>query len=174
MTDSSNGNGPADSGIPPVPLVTPLSPGAAAPIPPVPLGPPAAPVPPSAPTPPDATPAPVPTPAEPTGTAYAQPDAPMPGAAVPGRTLGIVALILAFFFQLLGLILGIVALVQSRKAGVKNAPAVWAIALSIVFGVIGTIILIVVIAQTASFLAQCQGLDPGVYDLDNGGTITCS
>lgn len=53
--------------------------------------------------------------------AYAQapayaPGAPAPGAAVPGKTLGIVAFVLSFFVQLIALILGIVALVQSKKA----------------------------------------------------------
>lgn len=70
-----------------------------------------------------------------TGSPSPQPPAAAP---VPGKTLGIVALILAFFVQIVGLILGIVALVQSRRAGVKNTPAVWAIVLSSVFMVIAS------------------------------------
>jgi hypothetical protein len=45
---------------------------------------------------------------------------------VPGKTLGIVGLVLAFVMPLLGLILSIVAKVQSRGAGAKNTPATWA------------------------------------------------
>lgn len=72
-------------------------------------------------------------------------------APVPGKTLGIVALILAFFFQLLGLILGIVALNQSKGSGYSNAPAKWAIWLSIIFMVLGVVIMIIVFS-TASFV----------------------
>ena len=60
----------------------------------------------------------------------------------PGQTLGIVALILAFFFQLLGLILGIVALNQSKKVGMKNGLAVAAIWISAILMVLGLIITI--------------------------------
>lgn len=111
-------------------------------------------------TPPAYTPAPQPAP----GGAAAAP--------VPGKTLGIVALIVAFFFQLIGLILGIVALVQSRKAGVKNTPAVWAIIVSVVLMVIGLIIAIIVFTSLGAALNVCGDLGPGVHEV-NGVTITC-
>ena len=64
--------------------------------------------------------------------------APAAPAVVPGKTLGIVALILAILpFQLIGLILGIVANGQSKKAGVKNGPAKAAIIISIILMVLG-------------------------------------
>ena len=95
-------------------------------------------------------------------------------ASAPGRTLGIVALIVSFFVSILGLILGIVAKVQSNRAGVKNTPATVAIVLSILF-LVGTIILVVVLAgSAAALLAQCGDLGPGVHELDSGVTITCS
>lgn len=99
----------------------------------------------------------------------------LPAAApVPGKTLGIVALILAFFVQIVALILGIVALVQSRRAGVKNTPAVWAIVLSSVFMVIGIIIAVVLATATAGALASaCAELGPGIHELADGTTITC-
>lgn len=113
----------------------------------------------------------------------AYPSAPPPAAApagtgpVPGKTLGIVALILAFFFQLLGLILGIVALVQSRKAGVKNTPAVWAIVLSAVFLVIGIIVGIVLVTvalgAAAEIYEQCLQMGGGTQVI-NGVEITCN
>jgi hypothetical protein len=62
----------------------------------------------------------------------------------PGQTLGIVALICAFVFQLLGLILGIVALNQSKKAGMSNGLAVAAIWISAILLAIGIIIGIIV------------------------------
>ena len=74
---------------------------------------------------------------------------PVPAAApadYPGKTLGIVAVILAFVFTLLGLILGIVANNQSKAAGFKNTPAKVAIILSIVFMVLGVLIGIIAAA----------------------------
>jgi len=59
---------------------------------------------------------------------------------VPGRTMGIVAFILSFFVQLVALILGIIALVQSKKAGHSNGWAVAAIIISSVLMVIGIIV----------------------------------
>ncbi len=79
--------------------------------------------------------------------AYNQAPAP-----VPGKTLGIVALIVAFFANLIGLILGIVALSQSRKAGVQNLPAVWAIIVGGGFFVIGLIIVIVIASSTTMYV----------------------
>lgn len=45
------------------------------------------------------------------------------GTDFPGKTLGIAGLIVAIFFNLIGLILSAVALNQSKKAGYKNTPA---------------------------------------------------
>jgi hypothetical protein len=94
----------------------------------------------------------------------------------PGKTLGIVALIASFFIALLGLILGIVALNQSKKAGFKNGPAKAAIILSIIFMVIGLIVAIVLITSGAALfgnLAQvCADLGPGEHVVD-GVTYTC-
>ncbi|GAA3759259.1 hypothetical protein GCM10022240_09840 [Microbacterium kribbense] len=80
----------------------------------------------------------------------------------PGKVLGIVAFVLAFFVQLVGLILGIVALVQSKKAGQKNGFAVWAIILSAVFMVLGIIAAIIGLVVFASFTADItQNCGPG-------------
>ena len=65
--------------------------------------------------------------------------------------MGIVAFILSFFVQLVALILGIIALVQSRKAGAKNGFAVAAIIISSVLMVLGVIFLILAIAFWGMF-----------------------
>ena len=72
------------------------------------------------------------------------PPVPAAPAASDGKTLGIVALIVTFFFSLVGLILGFVARGQSKRAGVKNTPATVAIVLGFIF-LIGTIIAIIVV-----------------------------
>jgi heme/copper-type cytochrome/quinol oxidase subunit 2 len=91
---------------------------------------------------------------------------------VPGRTLGIVALIVAIFFNVIGLILGIVALVQSRRAGHKNGFAVAAIIVGAVLTVLG--IIIAILAFTA--FAASAGLAGEVYEacqaVDFTGTVT--
>lgn len=107
--------------------------------------------------------------------AYAAPAYPAtgydaPGAPIPGRTMGIVAFILSFFMQPVALILGIIALVQSKKAGHKNGFAVAAIIISSVLLVVGIIVAIALFAwfgtAAADLTTQLQAC------LDNGGTGT--
>jgi hypothetical protein len=100
---------------------------------------------------------------------------------VPGRTLGIVALIVAIFFNVIGLILGIVALVQSRKAGHKNGFAVAAIIVGAVLTVVGIIVGILVFtafAAAAGFagevLQACQAVDFTGTVTVQGQTVDCS
>jgi hypothetical protein len=123
-----------------------------------------------------------PEPVEPTpAPAYSAP-APAPaGEAVPGKTLGIVALILSILpFQLFGIILGFVARSQSKKVGAKNTPATAAIIVGFVLGALGIIILVVSIVGGALAVSgvieqACtdQGLSSGTYELSDGTTITC-
>jgi len=99
-------------------------------------------------------------------------------APVPGKTLGIVALVVVFFASLVGLILGYVARSQSKKAGVKNTPAKVAIILGWIFlvlSIIATIIIVIVLVNGAGAALQelCEGMAPGEYELNTGGTITC-
>lgn len=107
-------------------------------------------------------------------------DAPPPAAApayaapVPGKTLGIVALIVTFFFSLIGVILGFVARSQSSAAGVKNTPATVAIVLGLIF-LVGQILFFVLggAALFGGLAAACQQLGPGVHEVD-GVTYTCN
>ncbi|MDQ7880072.1 DUF4190 domain-containing protein [Microbacterium sp. QXD-8] len=99
-------------------------------------------------------------------------------APVPGKTLGIVALVVVFFASVVGLILGYVARSQSKKAGVKNTPAKVAIILGWIFlvlSIIATIIIVIAIVNGAGAALQelCEGMEPGEYPLSTGGTITC-
>ncbi|ODT39325.1 MAG: hypothetical protein ABS62_13620 [Microbacterium sp. SCN 70-200] len=96
-----------------------------------------------------------------------------PGAPVPGKTLGIVALVLAIVpigLQLVGLILGIVALVQSKKAGKKNGIALAAIIVSSVLIVIGIIVAIAIGAWLATSGADLVNQVNACLD-DPTGTI---
>lgn len=96
---------------------------------------------------------------------------------VPGRTLGIVGLVLAFLMPLIGAIISGVALSQSKKAGVPNGVAKAGLILGIVFTVLWIIFAIVVaVAGAALFgaiISDCATLGPGVWDV-NGTIVTCS
>jgi hypothetical protein len=82
--------------------------------------------------------------------------APAPAAApVPGKVLGIVGLIAAIVwpFQLLGLILSLIARSQSKAAGVPNTPAKAGIIISIILLAL-TILFWIIAAVTGGISAS--------------------
>jgi hypothetical protein len=103
--------------------------------------------------------------------------APTAPATVPGKTLGIIAIILTvpLGLSILGIILGFVARAQSKAAGFKNTPATVAIVIGfIVF--IGTILFFALggVALFSGIVAACADYGPGVHELADGTTLTCS
>ncbi|MDJ0333629.1 MAG: DUF4190 domain-containing protein [Rhodoglobus sp.] len=71
----------------------------------------------------------------------------------PGKTLGIVAIPVAIFFSVIGIILGFVAKSQSKTAGQKNTPATIAIVIGFVMialSIIGGIAFAAAIAAACS------------------------
>jgi hypothetical protein len=96
-------------------------------------------------------------------------------AAVPGKTLGIVGLILAFILPLIGLILSIVAFVQSRKAGAGNVPAIVGMVIG-ALATIGWVMFIITIVSVASagldVAEQC--LNGAEYVTIAGEQVSCS
>jgi uncharacterized membrane protein len=100
-----------------------------------------------------------------------------PVAENPGKTLGIVGFVLAFVVNVAGLVVSILALNKSKKAGYKNGLALAGIIISIVSIVVGALILIVSIALAGAGVAalqeMCAGMAPGSYELETGGDITC-
>jgi heme/copper-type cytochrome/quinol oxidase subunit 2 len=91
----------------------------------------------------------------------------------PGKTLGIVGLVLSFFTAIIGLIISIVALRKSKKAGFKNTPALIGIIVGILSTIVAIIIAAVSIIAVTAVLSQCAQLGPGQHEV-NGTTITCS
>jgi hypothetical protein len=92
----------------------------------------------------------------------------------PGKTLGIIGLVLSFFTALIGMIISIVALLRSRKAGFKNTPAIAGIVIGglvTVFWIIAAIVFIAALVSATS--AACDQLGPGIHVV-NGVTITCN
>lgn len=105
---------------------------------------------------------------------YGQPPyAPVPQN--PGKTFGIVGLVLAFFpvANIVGLVLSILGLRRSRKAGFGNVPAVVGIVVSILT-IIGFVIFIAAtVAVFGNLIDTCNELGPGTHVRD-GVTYTCS
>jgi len=77
--------------------------------------------------------APPPPPPPGGGTPYGAPQYGGPPAQDPGRTMGIVGLILAIFCSLVGLIVSIIAFNKSKAAGFKNNIALAGIIVGAVF-----------------------------------------
>lgn len=97
------------------------------------------------------------------------------GAPVPGKTLGIVAFILALVpvgLQLIGLILGIVALVQSKKAGRGNGFAVAAIIIGALAIIVGIIVAVAVVVPSLNAATTCLN-DPTATVQVWGVNVTC-
>ncbi|HWK19480.1 MAG TPA: DUF4190 domain-containing protein [Microbacteriaceae bacterium] len=86
-----------------------------------------------------------------------QPLQPAPGD-YPGKTLGIVGLVFAFVFALVGLILSIVALNQSKAAGYQNTPAKVGLIVSIIVLAIYVVWIIVAVVIGATALATLGSL----------------
>ncbi|WDG18773.1 hypothetical protein [Microbacterium sp. Clip185] len=71
---------------------------------------------------------------------------PAPGVDYPGKTLGVVGLVVAIFFNVIGLIISAIAFNQSKKAGYKNTPALVGIIIGAVLFALGLIVTILAIA----------------------------
>ena len=76
----------------------------------------------------------------------------------PGQTLGIVALVFSFFFQVPALAMGIVAWVWSHKSGKNNLPAKISVYVSGALIIIGTFFFAIWIALVGSLVG---GFDRG-------------
>jgi hypothetical protein len=87
-----------------------------------------------------------------TTPASQSPQAAPAGTDFPGKTLGIVGLIVAIFFNLIGLIISAIALNQSKKAGYKNTPALAGVIVGAVLLVVGIIVSIVIGVSAASMV----------------------
>jgi len=90
-------------------------------------------------------------------------------ATFPGKTLGIVAIPVAIFFSVIGIVLGFVARSQSKAAGVKNTPATIAIIIGFVVLALTIIISIIIGVSTAALIQQCAE----VGYTDENGTLIC-
>ncbi|GAB4084245.1 hypothetical protein GCM10028784_08750 [Myceligenerans cantabricum] len=102
---------------------------------------------------------------------------PMAGAEDPGKTMGVVGLVLAILLPLVGLIVSIIARNKSKEAGFQNGMAKAGIIVSIVLMALGIIVGVVVGIVGAGAIGQlaevCADLGPGDHVVD-GVTYNCS
>lgn len=95
-----------------------------------------------------------------------------PSDSYPGKGLGIAGFVTAFVFPILGLILSIIAFVQSKKAGLKNGLALAGIIIGAVFTLFAIIATAAGIIAFTQLSQKCEELGPGVH-MDGSTTITC-
>jgi hypothetical protein len=90
----------------------------------------------------------------------------------PGRTLGVVGLVLSIFASAIGLVVSAIAYRKSKQAGFRNGAAL----AGIVVGLITTLALltsgILSVVAATSLLDTCRDLGPGEHVV-NGVTYTC-
>ncbi|MGJ4844139.1 DUF4190 domain-containing protein [Leifsonia sp. Le1] len=93
----------------------------------------------------------------------------------PGRGLGIAGFVLSFFFLLniVGLVLSIVGLVQSRRAGNRNGLAVAGIIIAAVGIAVTGLIVALVVPAFVDAAQTCARLGDGVHVVGNA-TYTCT
>jgi len=101
------------------------------------------------------------------------PTTPAVSAAVdPGRTLGIVGLVLSIVTSLPGLIVSIIAHRKSKKAGFNNVLAKVGIVIGAVFTALWLGLSTVGVIGIVHVAQQCQDLGPGVHQVGST-TYTC-
>ena len=98
---------------------------------------------------------------------------PVASAVNPGKTLGIVGLVLSIIsLQPFGLIVSIVGMVKSRKSGLGNGFALAGIIISVVGIIVVGIVIAVAVSAGVNLAAFCTEHGAGVFD-NNGVTVTC-
>ena len=93
----------------------------------------------------------------------------------PGKTLGIAGLVLSIIgcTSLIGLILSIVALNKSKKAGYKNGIALAGIIVGAILLVASIIGAIVFVSAGADLIDACEGVPSGETIVWQGETVPC-
>lgn len=95
-----------------------------------------------------------------------------PPADYPGKTLGLVGLILAIVAPVIGLIVSLIARSQSKAVGMPNGKAKAGIIVAIVLIVLGIIIGLAIGIPAFQLISKCADLGPGTHNVD-GVTLTC-
>lgn len=87
----------------------------------------------------------------------------------PGRNLGVAGLVLAMVLGVVGVLVSVVALVQSSRVGRRNSAAIAGIVLGVLTSVVFGLVLSFVLQSFAGNVGPCAGRQPGTYE---GGGVT--
>ncbi|MDB5161684.1 MAG: hypothetical protein JWM52_192 [Candidatus Saccharibacteria bacterium] len=97
-----------------------------------------------------------------------------PTAVNPGKTLGIVSLILSIIgVGVVGIILGAIGLNKSKKAGLGNGLALAGIIVGAISTVLGILFFSLILIGASSIVKTCNDLGPGTHTTTSGTVITC-
>ena len=91
----------------------------------------------------------------------------------PGKVLGIVGLIVSLGAGIVGIVLGFLSYRKSRAVGYGGGLGMTAM----IVGAVTTVLLgtqLFLLASGMGIGGACDGRKPGVYELDNGTTISCT
>ncbi|QDP94853.1 hypothetical protein FOE78_02010 [Microlunatus elymi] len=91
----------------------------------------------------------------------------------PGRTLGIVGLVLSIVASWIGLIISVVAFRKSKNAGFRNGLAKAGIIVGCITTALGLIGGVIAIVAAVHLGQTCSDLGPGVHQVGSG-VVTCS
>ena len=101
----------------------------------------------------------------------------LPVEPVPGRTMGIISLVLSIIgLHVIGIILGFVALAQSKRVGQGNGFALAGVIVGFVLMALTLVVVGLSVAGGVAFWGflteACRDLGPGVWEVD-GITYSC-
>lgn len=91
----------------------------------------------------------------------------------PGRTTGVVAIVVGFFVGIVGVFIGIASLQKSRRVGLAGALGTAGIVVSILNIVVGGAVGISWVRYEVSLTQQCSLVGPGQYLTQSGDQVTC-
>lgn len=96
-----------------------------------------------------------------------------PTADDPGRTMGVVGIVLAFLLPLIGLVVSIKANLKSKKAGHKNSLARAGIVIATIMTILSLVFAAYFVLTVNKTIKFCNENGPGIHTTEDGLTITC-
>lgn len=90
----------------------------------------------------------------------------------PGHALGRAAAVLWIVWPV-GLTVGVIALVQSIRAGRVSVPAIVGVVLALLAAAVTVALLVFLVDGFGGLAERCARLGPGDYRFDDGSSLSC-
>lgn len=91
----------------------------------------------------------------------------------PGRTSGIVSIVVGFFAGLVGVFIGIASIRASRRAGLAGAIGTAGIVVSVLNILVGGAVGVSYVRYQVTLAQQCALVGPGQFATQTGDQVTC-